>query len=178
MIETYLDIPKFTQCHYTIDTPWWFLENWIKSRTEDSNLDLDPDFQRAHVWNDAKRIAYVEFILRGGKSGRDIYFNCPNWQRLNSTRGQLVLVDGKQRIEAVRKFLRNEIKAFGRTSKDLIPSQWITATVPFDACFKFHVADLSTRKQVLEWYLELNSGGVVHTAEELQKVKNLIANER
>jgi len=30
-------------------------------------LNLDPDFQRAHVWTEDKQIAFVEFCLRGGQ---------------------------------------------------------------------------------------------------------------
>lgn len=40
--------------------------------------------------------------------------------------------------------------------------------------FDFIINDLQTEEEVLNWYLEMNSGGTVHTKEELDKVKHLL----
>jgi hypothetical protein len=45
------------------------------------------------------------------------------------------------------------------------------------ARFSWNIAGLKTRKEVLEWYLNFNSGGSVHTEQELQKVRDLLAVE-
>ena len=71
-------IPKLTKTpNYHVDVSWTQLEFWLEGQKKDYGLDLEPDFQRAHVWSKDKQIAYVEFCLREGKSSRDIYFNCP-----------------------------------------------------------------------------------------------------
>ena len=49
-------------------------------------------------------------MLRGGITGRDLYFNHPGWMR--DWKGEFVMVDGKQRLEAIRRFFHNEIPAF------------------------------------------------------------------
>ena len=90
------DIPQFTRAGYQCHVSWKYLESWIKSQEEELNLDLDPDFQRAHVWSEYQQRKYVEFILQNGQSARDIYFNCDGW--MGSFRGPFVLVDGKQRL--------------------------------------------------------------------------------
>jgi len=59
-------------------------------------FEICPDFQRGHVWDDAKSIAYVEFCLKGGVSARTLFFNCPGWQN----KGPMQLVDGLQRLTA------------------------------------------------------------------------------
>ena len=41
--------------------------------------------------------------------------------------------------------------------------------------FRWHVNDLSTYSEVLQWYLDLNSGGTVHTEEELNRVQQLLS---
>lgn len=46
------------------------------------------------------------------------------------------------------------------------------------ARFRWNVNDLKTRAEVLQWYLDLNTGGVVHTTEEIEKVKRMLAKER
>jgi hypothetical protein len=43
--------------------------------------------------------------------------------------------------------------------------------------FDFIVNDLRTRKEVLQWYLDLNTGGTIHTSDEIEKVKRLLAAE-
>jgi hypothetical protein len=37
-----------------------------------------------------------------------------------------------------------------------------------------NINDLKTKKEVLIWYLEMNSDGTPHTEQELNKVKNMI----
>lgn len=162
------NIPQFTVARYSVDVPWGFLLDWEKSH-KGSGLNLDPDFQRAHVWTPEKQIAYVEYILKGGVSGRDIYFNHPGWFR--GFDGSMDIVDGKQRWQAAKLFLSDGIPAFGYYF-----SQY-EDNFPWEASFKVHVNDLKTRAEVLRWYLDLNEGGVTHTSEELDKVRALLAKE-
>lgn len=104
----YSDIQRFTRsASYTVDHQLGYLEQAIESYVQEDGLDLDPDFQRAHVWTEAQQIAFMEYLLRGGTSGRDIYTNCPGWQ-MGSRKGPYVLVDGKQRLTAVLRWLRSE----------------------------------------------------------------------
>jgi len=82
----YKDIPKFTQpARYQVNSSWRYLEEMLARYNERSTegldgLDLNPDFQRGHVWSTDKQIAYVEFCLKGGQSSREILFNHPNWE--------------------------------------------------------------------------------------------------
>jgi hypothetical protein len=83
--------------------------------------------------------------------------------------GRMVIVDGKQRVEAVLGFLNNEVKAYGYYRNEY-EDEWNW----FHSSFHFHVADLKTRKEVLQWYLDMNTGGTMHTDEEVEKVKKLL----
>lgn len=165
-------IPPFTRtASYEVDVPWSMLEQTLKRFAEDPGpLELDPDFQRGHVWTPDKQVRYVEYILRGGKSSRDIFFNHPTWMK--SFKGVMQLVDGKQRLEAVRRFLRDDLVVF---------NQWRLSDfedrLPHSLQFRFHVNDLPTRHQVLQWYLDLNDGGVAHSELELDLVRELLKAE-
>jgi uncharacterized protein with ParB-like and HNH nuclease domain len=168
------DIPQFTAWGgYAVHIPWCMLQDHLFKFLKEFNLDMDPDFQRGYVWTTEQKIRFVEYGLRGGKSGMDILTNCPGWQGRGDL-GDFVLVDGKQRINAVLGFVNNEFPVFGKyyfrdftDTMDLIRSR-----------FYLHVNDLETREQVLQWYLDLNSGGTVHTEEDLDKVKKLLKKER
>ena len=82
-----------------------------------------------------------------------------------------VCVDGLQRLTAIRRFVKNEITAFSTYYKDYKGSVRILGNI------KINVNDLKTKKEVLNWYVEMNDGGVVHTKEEIDKVKNMINEE-
>ena len=43
---------------------------------------------------------------------------------------------------------------------------------------RFFVNDLKTRKEVLQWYVDLNAGGTVHTEAEIDKVRKLLVLEK
>lgn len=166
-------IPRFPQFHYQCNVPLGFIEkqldSWIDVDGSMSPLQLCPDFQRGHVWSEDQQISFMEYFLRGGTSGKDIYFNHPGW--MGSFDGDFVLVDGLQRLNAALAFVRDELLVFGaRCSEyDLLPMT--------DTCFNFHVARLQTRVEVLQWYVDFNVGGTPHAAEEIERVRQLIKQE-
>lgn len=162
----YKDIPRMTRDgNYRVNVSWNYIESWIE-RQQEVNLNLDPDFQRAHVWTEDQQRKYVEFCLRGGVGSNELRFNCAGWMK--DYRGPFVLVDGKQRLEAVRKFLRNELIVFDQLCSDF--GKQSVMHYNFLVC----VNDLDNMKDVLQWYIDINSGGVVHTSEEIEKVKQLM----
>ena len=169
-IPLYDLIPPFTKvAGYHANIQWrYFYEHWLPDNIAEG-LQIDPDFQRVHCWTEEKQIRYVEYILRGGMTGRNIYFNHPGWMK--SFKGEFVLVDGKQRVEAVRRFIENEISVFGWKYENFKEKHKI---MPLICDFDVWINDLPTRKDVLQWYLDINDGGVVHTTEEIEKVRKML----
>lgn len=166
------DIPQYiTEGSYEVNIDIDDIDRTIERYVSGYNLDIDPDFQRGHVWDEEKQIRFIEFMLRGGRSSRVIYFNHPGW--MNSFKGDFVLVDGKQRLNAAMRFVKNEIPAFGYYRKEYTDKPSF-----IHSSFQFNINSLKTRKEVLQWYLDLNTGGVVHTKEEIDKVKKLLAKEK
>ena len=167
----FADIKQMTIAYYAVDISWTSFENWLESH-KDLGVDLDPIFQRGYVWTQLQKTQYVEFILRGGKSGKDIYWNCPHWMkwgRKGSEKKPITIVDGKQRLSAVLDFLENKIPTYGAYYKEYTDPVFLGVTM-----FRFHVNDLTDEADVLRWYIELNTGGTAHTQEEINKVKNLL----
>jgi len=166
-------IPQLTRmANYRTTVDWRYLEEHIdhwKERGDGTiaELDLEPDFQRLHVWTPEQQTKYVEHILSGGMSGRDLHFNCNGW--MNTWKGPFVIVDGKQRLEAARAFIRGEVPIFGgHYFKD------IEGRLPHQANFLMCVNDLKTRAEVIKWYLEMNTGGTPHTQDEIAKAQALL----
>ncbi len=175
-LVSYKDIPKFTSLgSYEVNMPFKYVPKWIEENKQ-YGLKMDPLFQRGHVWTEAQQIAYIEFVIRGGKSGRCVYFNCPSW-RVRVKPGdydEFVCIDGLQRLTAITRFVNNEIPVFG----DVYYKNF--DFIPIEVDISINVNDLKTEKEVLQAYVDLNEGGTPHTSKEIQKVKNMIIalNER
>jgi hypothetical protein len=175
-IMKWSDIPQFPTARYEIDVSWMHLERGLKDIAGEGEIRLDPDYQRAHVWTSQQQIDYVEFQLSGGDVSRTLVFNAPFWDRISEVpfEDQYVeLLDGKQRLEAVRAFLRGDIAVFGQKFDEF--------EGPFPTMnyrFRFHVCCLETRVEVLELYLKINAGGTPHSQQELDRVRGLLEVER
>ena len=169
------DIPKFTRgARYQIDISWKYLPAYLQSLKEDYRLNLAPDFQREHVWSPRQQQAYIEYALAGGLTGKDIYFNYPNYN-LNAMQDtdSMVIVDGKQRVEAVMAFLRDEIIVFGHRLCDF------EGEFRANLCtLKVGINDLETKAEVLSWYLAINATGTPHTPKEIERVRAMLKQEQ
>ena len=163
----FADIPQLPRAHYEIDVGWDYLEDQIARWSRDWSLDLDPDFQRTHVWTREQQRAYVEYVLMGGEVAKSLTFNCPGWDDRGPTVGAMTLVDGKQRLEAVRAFLRDDLPAFRHIRSEY---DCLRSTI---AGFKFRVCSLS-RAEVLRLYLNINAGGTPHTTDEIERVRKML----
>lgn len=171
-ITRFKDIPQFTrsgswQCDFTIES----LVKFVEENIIESGLQLSPKFQRGHVWTEEQQIAWLEYFLRGGKSGTVIYFNCPSWHGdvAKDDYNDYVCVDGLQRITAVQRFINNEIKVFGSYYHEYEDTTRIATHT-----LKINVNDLKTEEEVLRWYIDMNVGGTPHTDEEIMKVKRML----
>lgn len=165
---SFQDIPQFPKAAYEVDVSWNYIEQQIEGFTKDFGLDLNPDFQRAHVWTEDQQRAYIEYIMQGGEVGKNITFNCPGWRSM-AKNGRMEIVDGKQRLEAVRKFLRNDLHVFGYKYLEFTGKLRITTHG-----FKWRVCELNKRSDLLRLYLNINAGGTPHTDRELARVRRLL----
>lgn len=173
-ITRFKDIPKFVsdgnwQCDFTLDDA---LE-WVDKEVKESGLVLNPEFQRGHVWTEEQQIKWVEYFLRGGKSGTVIYLNNPFWRGCAKPKSNAytdyVCVDGLQRLTAARRFVNNEIRVFGSYFREYEDKMRVGGNT-----LKINVNDLKTEKEVLQWYIDINAGGTPHTKEEIDKVRLLL----
>ncbi len=165
--DKWRNIPQLPQAHYQVDVEWSWVETQLKGFQGSGGLNLDPDYQREHVWTPAQQVSYIEYILSGGEVGKVLTFNSPGWP--NETGQPIELIDGKQRLEAVRAFIRGDILAYGMKYE---PGDHLGS----GARCRFHwrVCSLKTREEILRLYLNINAGGTPHTREEIDRVRGLL----
>lgn len=175
MAINFNDIPRLTSYgNYSVNVNLGYLEKQLAQWSDEypGGLEMDPDFQRGNVWTEDQQIKFMEFALRGGlkHSSSLLLFNCADWDQ--ECKEPIQMVDGLQRLTAALRFLRGEIPVFGHTINEYEGN--IRAA---DAIFTVHINNLKTRAEVLQWYLDLNSGGTVHSHEEIARVTELLETE-
>jgi hypothetical protein len=161
--------------HYEVDTHWGMLDKTLAGLTEDYGLEFDPDYQRGHVWTAAQRQAYVESVFRGAIStaGLTIQFNCPTFEsRLLKADRDLPdgfqVMDGLQRLTAVREFMAGNVRPFGLTLDDLTGTSFSPKGMTYR--LRFAVFCFQYKLDVLEHYLALNRGGTPHSDDEIARI--------
>lgn len=171
-ITRFKDIPKFTRfgC-YEVNVPLESIPNQIREWQKNKlhYLQLCPDFHRGYVWTETQQVAYMEYLFRGGNASKIIYFNMPSW--LSDRKydyDDFVCVDGLQRLTSVLKFMNNEIPIFGNYFREFDDG------IPTDVDLLFNINNLKTKKEVLQWYVDMNAGGTPHTNGEIEKVRKMI----
>lgn len=158
----------FTSSFTTI--PWDSLLHSI-DRFKKYGMELEPDFQRGHVWTEEQQSAYVEYIISGGDSGKVIYINRGDWNNTRNKFNNYVLLDGLQRLTAVSRFLKNEILACGTLFEEF------EDIMPHHLQFQLKELNLEKRSDIIKSYLLFNSGGTPHSKEEISRVRDLLQEE-
>lgn len=165
------DIPQFPQAYYAVDVPITFLESSLKqfdNPDHGSPLILNPEWQRGHVWSQQQQIAFMEYFLKGGSTGTQIYLNCSSWKKGVNT--PVYCLDGLQRLTAARAFVDDKIPAFGHLFSEYEDRPRIT-----QCRFRFNMLNLQFKRELLAVYLDFNSGGTPHNPKELKRVSDLLA---
>lgn len=171
-ITRFRDIPKFTKDgSWQADFDFINLISFIDEHIEKYGLQLNTNFQRGHVWTEEQQIKWIEFFLKGGKTSRIIYLNKPDWNDSvpDGAYNDFVCVDGLQRLTAIRRFVNGEIPVFRSYINEFEDRMSIIRD-----SIKVNVNDLKSEKEVLQWYVDMNSGGIPHTDKEIERVKKMI----
>ena len=82
----------------------------IVSRIDAGELDLQPDFQRGEIWDRARRQRLIDTILRG--------WYVPAVHIVQDPDGVEVVLDGQQRLAAIRDFFHDGFPVSGRIEPD------------------------------------------------------------
>jgi len=162
------DIPQYPRCYYNVHVELSYLPEQIAHYQQAYGFTMDPEYQRDHVWTDEQRERYVEHILMGGETAREILINCYNFDNRRHTgrTGPAEVLDGKQRLTALLMFLDGKLRAFGKYAHEFEGR--------CRANIIWRVVDLD-ELEVMRMYVMLNAGGTVHSSDEIQRVRDLIA---
>ncbi|WP_368880404.1 DUF262 domain-containing protein [Proteus mirabilis] len=139
-------------------------------------VDMNPDYQRGHVWTLEQKIHYIENMLRF-KLKPEIKINFPNYhdddvKPLNGLdKNVITCIDGLQRYTALTEFVNREFKIFdgNLAVEDLLCSPYSFKSL----CCNIQIYSLMDKNELLQFYIDLNSGGTYHTPDEIDRVKKM-----
>ncbi len=164
-----------------LDTDMKWILNGIKLFNEnidepmEQTINIHPDYQRPLVWSLEQKQKYLAFYLKGGmytEKGQPLIFNFNmnmhnNGKGLN--RGDFELIDGQQRLNAIIEFMNGEFYT-------IIDGEEIwykdVSYMPFN--IKYKRLELSTVSDVINYYIDLNDAGEIHTVNDIIHAKNLL----
>ena len=86
-------------------TPWEPDLRTIVDRIDNDDIDLQPEFQRQEVWPPSKKKRLVDTILRG--------WSIPPIHLVVTADNRMEVLDGQQRLAAIRDFLHSEFAIDG-----------------------------------------------------------------
>ena len=168
--------------NYAVTIRATYIEETLKAYEESEGLELNPDFQRGHVWTRDQQIAFCESWIRCtlGDAGKTITFNSPmsavHNKRSDADLKGMVCIDGLQRLTAVRQFMKKEFKVFshidGGVYWDFFDNTRFSRYSPTNGLI-FQLFDMQYKKDILDYYLAFNNGGTPHSEQEIQRVLNM-----
>jgi hypothetical protein len=142
---------------------------YLKSGLAACDLDMDPDYQRGHVWTTEQEGKFVFHIISGGSTPRLLMTTEGDYHKYE-------ILDGKQRLRAMLRFMDNEIPMVLPDGREV----WLSDCDPvsvrrigFGITLPFGLMKQS-RKQAMALYVRLNAGGTVHSEAEIERIKALL----
>lgn len=145
-------------------------------------LDLRPDYQRGAVWGLRQQEEFVGFLLEGGDSPKVVIQqwssadNAPAHRKADYWKLLGEVVDGQQRLRAIWRWMKGEIAGLSPVTGEYL---WYKDTNEVDRrglSLKLTLIDVP-RAERIRFYIKLNTGGTAHTATEIERARQLLAEE-
>lgn len=134
-----------------------------------AGLDTEPDYQRALCWDADDNLAYIESVFEGRDLGKFVVV------RLDYT-GKFCyeLLDGKQRLNALRMFYEDRLYYRGKLFSQL---SWSDQNRFEATAVAFAEMSRVTRAQKLKVFLKVNIGGRPQDPAWLRRVESMLKHE-
>lgn len=142
----------------------------VVRRIEKGRFVLDPDFQREFVWDEKKQSRLIESIL--------MRIPLPVFYVAEDAEGRLIVVDGRQRVTTLKRFINGELKLDLEDRKDLHGKKFDELEARLqnrveDCQLRFYIIDHKVPERARLDIFERVNGGEVLTR---QQMRNAIYN--
>jgi len=145
----------------------------LVKRKWDRDLIQMPDFQRKYVWKPEQQSLFIESVL--------LNFPLPPLYINKDTKGKYIVVDGRQRITTLRRFLKNEFKLQGLRAFPQLNGKNFEELIAINSEYQTKIEDKKLlvyliqptvpMEMVYDIFNRINTGG---TQLERQEIRNCI----
>lgn len=137
-------------------------------------VDMNPEYQRELVWELEDKQKLIHSIFNNVDIGKFVFIRRDYDSRKNSTPHLLEILDGKQRLTAIKEFWEDRFKFNGFYYSELHPRD----QSHFDS-FLISMAEVTdpTKEQIYRYFLRLNTSGKPIAQAHLDKVASLLHGE-
>ena len=153
------------------------LSGLLSYMTSAYGIDLNPDYQRGTVWNEAQKVALIDSVFKNIDIGKFTIIKRKWGDNPNKPETPFMyeMLDGKQRLTALFEF---------RTSQFLYKGMFFHQMNPFDRNhFKHYPVSYAeteplTDEQKYRYFLKLNTTGTPVDKQHMRKVRELWLKEQ
>lgn len=154
-------LPRISYSNSTLES--------LYSKKYSFGLNLDPYYQRGLVWTQEQNLALIDSIFKEVEIGRFLFIDL-DWQGVG--KHSYEVVDGKQRLSAIFDYIENKFSYKGLYYKDLCKIDVRRFNSLSIVWGTLHSS--TTKDELLEVFVRLNTHGVAMDKNHLEKVKRLI----
>lgn len=149
-----------------------------------SNLDANVDFQRGIVWSLEQKRGLIRSLIMDLPIGSfyinrfNIYMEQHNGGDINElSKIDGILYDGKQRLTAILSFLMGEFSVDYNGDEYYVNNiQEGTLKRMLNKSISVYETNFTTKKELLEFYITINTTQTKHSDEDIKKAQELLAN--
>ena len=129
---------------------------------------MNPEYQRDYVWEKSDKISLIDSIFNDYDIGKFLFRKLPFKENSPSYE----IVDGKQRLNAIKEFIEGKFKYNEFYWHELHPSDrdFFLCKIVSTATLDESLSD----KEVMSIFYELNISGKVMSKEHLDKIKQML----
>lgn len=145
----------------------------LVQRKWDRKLIVMPDFQRKYIWKPEQQSLFIESVL--------LNFPLPPLYINKDTKGKYIVVDGRQRITTLRRFLKNKFRLQGLRAFPKLNDKNFDELIAINSEFQTKIEDRKLlvyliqptvpMEMVYDIFNRINTGG---TQLERQEIRNCI----
>ena len=130
-------------------------------------VDFDVEYQREHVWELTDKVALIDSIFNNIDIGKFVFV-----QRSFNTRGKLYeIIDGKQRLTALREFYEDRFQYKGYFFSELNP---VDKNNFENHSIVYGYLENPDKRAIFETFIKLNTTGRPMENKDIEKVKKLL----
>lgn len=130
-------------------------------------VDMDPEYQRGHVWELEDKVALIDSIFNNVDIGKFVFihlgYGTPGYE----------ILDGKQRMTALIEFFEDRFRYRGKLFSELHPRD--RSHIRHYRVGVGETRELSTIEERLQYFLHLNTYGKPQDPMHIAKVESMLA---